>query len=307
MRYLGLLCFLFLSWMSLAQSEQKKMIVVIDAGHGGNDPGNLHQTEGLKDEKELNLAMALKLGGYIEQFLGHSIEVIYTRTTDVFIALEDRVKKANSINAAYFISIHCNASDNREIYGTESHVHNIESKASTDLAHKIQNQFKERAARNSRGVKFTNDRLGTLFVLKESNMPAVLVETGFMTNKEEEKYLNSEYGQDLLMSAVFRAFRDYVHDKHGIEMQTPNQTEEVAINEPVWKIQVMASTGPVALDNPDFLSIGVPVEEIILTNPNSAFNYKYYAGAFADKKDAKEKLKEVKEGIFEDAFLVKFE
>jgi N-acetylmuramoyl-L-alanine amidase len=290
----------------VAQDTEKKMIVVIDAGHGGNDPGNLHQTNGFLDEKDLNLSMALKLGSYIEQFLGHKIEVVYTRTTDVYIALEDRVKKANNIDAAYFISIHCNASDNKAIYGTETHVHLLESTTSNKIAHLIQNQFANRANRHSRGVKFKNDRLGNLLVLKESKMPAVLVETGFMTNVDEEAYLNSDYGQDLLMSAVFRAFRDFVKTKHGIEMQTPNQ-EEIATNQPVWKIQVMASTGPVALDNPDFLSVNAPVEEIVLQNPNSAFNHKYYVGAYVDKKEAKAKLKEVKEGVFKDAFLVKFE
>lgn len=291
---------------TVAQETEQKMIVVIDAGHGGNDPGNLHQTQGFLDEKDLNLSMAMKLGGYIDQYLGHKIHVVYTRTSDTYVSLEDRVKRANELNAAYFISIHCNASDNVEIHGTETHVHLLESKTSNKIAHMIQDQFKNRAARHSRGVKFKNDRLGNLLVLKESNMPAVLVETGFMTHPEEEAYLNSEYGQDLLMSAVFRAFRDFVKETHGIEMQSPNQ-EVVATNEPVWKIQIMASTGPVALDNPDFLGINAPVEEILIQNPNSAFNYKYYVGAYADKKDAKNKLKEIKEGAFKDAFLVKFE
>ncbi|MCB9188000.1 MAG: N-acetylmuramoyl-L-alanine amidase [Flavobacteriales bacterium] len=306
MRKLLILIALFGFFWIHAQDSTAKMIVVIDAGHGGNDPGNLHQTNGLMDEKDLNLAMALKLGGYIEQFLGHRVEVVYTRTEDVYVSLEDRVKKANEIKADYFISIHCNASDNKEIHGAETHIHLMESTTSSKLAHMIQDQFKNRAARVSRGVKLKNDRLYNLFVLKETKMPAVLVETGFMTNTQEEAYLNSEYGQDLLMSAVFRAFRDYVKEAHGVEMQTESQ--QVAVqNEPVWKIQVMASTGPVALDNPDFLSVNAPVEEIVIQNPNSAFNYKYYVGAYADKKEAKAKLKEVKEGVFKDAFLVKFE
>lgn len=282
------------------------MIVVIDAGHGGTDPGNLHQTEGLLDEKDLNLAMALKLGGYIEQFLGHRIDVVYTRTTDEYVSLEDRVKKANDLNAAYFISVHCNASEKSEVCGVETHIHLKESITSSELAHLIQDQLKNRANRPSRGVKLKNDRLYNLYVLKETKMPAVLVETGFMTNVEEEAYLNTEDGQDLLMSAVFRAFRDFMKEKHNIEMQTPNE-EVVEENQPVWKIQIMASTGPVALDNPDFLSVNAPIEEIVIQNPNSAYNHKYYVGAFAEKKDAKAKLKEIKDGIFKDAFLVKFE
>lgn len=306
MKGIVILFILFYSGFLWSQESESKMIVVIDAGHGGNDPGNLHQTPGFLDEKDLNLSMAMKLGGYIEQYLGHKIEVVYTRTSDVYVALEDRVKNANNLQAAYFISIHCNASDNKDIYGTETHVHLLESKTSNKIAHMIQDQFKNRAARHSRGVKFKNDRLQNLLVLKESNMPAVLVETGFMTNKEEEAYLNSEYGQDLLMSAVFRAFRDFVKETHGIEMMTENP-EAVTTNEPVWKIQIMASTGPVALDNPDFLGVNAPVEEIVIQNPNSAFNYKYFVGAYVDKKEAKAKLKEIKDGVFKDAFLVKFE
>jgi N-acetylmuramoyl-L-alanine amidase len=293
--------------LTIFSQGSTKMVIVIDAGHGGKDPGNLHQTKGLLDEKDLNLAMALKVGGYIEQFLGHAIEVVYTRKTDEFISLEDRVKMANSINAAYFISIHCNASDNNSVVGTESHIHTFESTMSNKLAHEIQNQFKERAGRHSRGVKIKNDRLGNLLVLKESKMPAVLVETGFMTNPHEEAYLNSEKGQDIIASAIFRAFRDFVKTHHKIEMQLAEKPNEEVKNEPVWKIQIFASTGPVSLDNPDFLSLGDAVEELILSNTNSAFNYKYYVGAFKTKKDAKDKLKEIRDGVFKDAFLVKFE
>lgn len=306
MRFVFILMILFGFGVIWSQDAEKKMILVIDAGHGGNDPGNLHQTDGFKDEKDLNLSMAMKLGGYIEQYLGHKIEVVYTRTEDEFVSLEDRVKNANDLNADYFISVHCNASADVEINGAETHIHLKESVTSSKLAHMIQDQFKNRAARQSRGVKLKNDRLYNLYVLKETKMPAVLVETGFMTNKQEETYLNTDYGQDLLMSAVFRAFRDFVKEKHGIEMQTETQ-EVAATNEPVWKIQIMASTGPVALDNPDFLGINAPVEEIVIQNPNSAFNYKYYVGAYVDKKEAKAKLKEIKDGIFKDAFLVKFE
>lgn len=293
--------------MVAGAQEDNRMIVLIDAGHGGKDPGNLAQTVGRLDEKDLNLSMALKLGGYIDQFLGHKIKVVYSRDSDVFIPLEDRVKLANDLKASYFISIHCNSSVDKTVFGTETHVHLLESKASNKLAHEIQSQFKERAGRNSRGVKFKNDRLGNLLVLKESNMPAVLVETGFMTNSIEEEYLNTDKGQDILMSAVFRAFRDYVKKKHKIEMRTAEQPDEEIKNEPVWKVQIFASTGPVSLDNPDFTSTGEVVEEIHIQSTNSAFTYKYYVGSFEDKKAAKEMLKQIREGVFKDSFIVKFE
>jgi N-acetylmuramoyl-L-alanine amidase len=137
-------------------------------------------------------------------------------------------------------------------------------------------------------------------------MPAILVETGFMTNKEEEVYLNSEKGQDLIVSAIFRSFRNFVKKNHDISMRTP--MEEAPIEEkPVWKIQIMASTGPIGLSNPDFTSLNKAIEEVKLENPTTPCNYKYYIGSYKDKKDAKQTLKEVRQSAFSDAFLVKFD
>ncbi len=308
-RQLLLFIFIAFSVVHYGQTEKdNKIIVVIDAGHGGKDPGNLNATKGLKKEKELNLIMAKKLGAYIDKYLGHHVKVVYTRTTDVFIPLEERVAKANKLKADYFISIHCNASENPDVYGTETHVHNIKSVTSRELALEIEKQFKNRAGRNSRGLKLKTDRMYNILVLKDSKMPAVLVETGFMTNKKEEAYLNSERGQDLIASAIFRAFRDYVKKKHGIEMRNPGENKDAEEERPVYKIQIMASTGPVSLKNPDFKKIGKPIEEMKVTNAKSPFNYKYYVGSYKDKKEARKLLKEIKQNTnFKDAFIVKFE
>ena len=296
---------LLFTLLVLFGSLQAKITLVIDPGHGGTDPGNLNSTKGLLQEKDLNLAIAKKLGHYVDQFLGHEVDIIYTRTSDKTVELADRVRLANSSNATYFISIHCNSSVKPDVCGTETHIHNLKSQKSRDLAHQVEKQFSTRAARISRGVKQKSDRLGNLYVLRETKMPAVLVETGFMTNTDEEKYLNSDRGQDLTASAIFRAFRDYVKAQHGIQMRTPNDTpKELPV---VWKIQIMASTGPVALANPDFKSIKAEVEEVEITNPTSPYNYKYYVGSFEDKKGAKDLLKEVRSGRFKDAFLVKFD
>jgi len=230
-----LLTFLFITAVLLGHS-QKKITLVIDAGHGGTDPGNLRSDTSLKQEKDLNLSMALQFGEYVDTYLGHEVEIIYTRKTDTFIELIDRIKIANDINADYFISIHCNSSTKPEVFGTETHIHNLNTKKSSELANMVEAQFKNRAGRNSRGVKLKTDRRYNLQVLKDSKMPAVLVETGFMTNSEEEIYLNSEKGQDLIVSAIFRSFRNFVKKNHDISMRTP--TEEVIIEEsqPVWKI-----------------------------------------------------------------------
>lgn len=298
-----LTCSAFVFW----GQEEKKLIVVIDAGHGGSDPGNLNQTKGMKVEKDLNLLISLKLGNYITQYLGHKVDVIYTRKTDVFVGVRDRVIIGNKANADYFISMHCNSAKKPEVFGTETHIHNVQSKVSRELGLEIEKQFKTRAGRNSRGLKLRPDRIRNLMVLKDSKMPAVLVESGFMTNKAEEAYLNSDRGQDLIASAVFRGFRDYVKKKHNIEMRKPGESEPAKEEGPVWKIQIMASTGPVSLENPDFNKIGKPIEEVKITNSTSTFNYKYYVGSFTSKRDAKNLLKEVKQTRFTDAYLVKFE
>jgi len=287
--------------------SQKKLTLVIDPGHGGTDPGNLRSDTSFKQEKDLNLSMALQFGEYVDMYLGHEIEIIYTRQSDTFIELIDRIKVANDLNANYFISIHCNSSTKPDVFGTETHIHNLNTKKSSELANMVEKQFRTRADRHSRGVKLKTDRRYNLQVLKDSKMPAILVETGFMTNKEEEIFLNSEKGQDLIVSAIFRSFRDFVKKNHEISMRTPTEDSIAEERKPVWKIQIMASTGPVGITNPDFTSLNKPIEEVKLENPTTPFNYKYYVGAYADKKIAKQALKEVRQSAFNDAFLVKFE
>lgn len=307
MKYTLILLFILSSISAISSSDapfpKDKVVVIIDAGHGGKDPGNLNSTSGLLQEKDLNLIIAKKLGGYLEEYLPGQVEIIYTRTEDIFIPLEKRVSVANSKKADYFLSIHCNSNEKSHVHGTETHVHNTDSRTSLNLAREIENQFANRAGRTSRGVKLKRDRGYNLMVLKDSKMPAVLVECGFMTNKTEEEYLNSDKGQDLIASAVFRAFRDYIKKQHGIEQKDLTQPEEVT--GPVYKIQVLASQTPVSLDIPDFKAIGIDVEEVKLEG--ATFNYKYYVGSYPSKKEARKELKIVKDSPFKDAFIVRFD
>jgi N-acetylmuramoyl-L-alanine amidase len=225
--------------------------IVIDAGHGGHDPG----THGvISKEKDLALKIALKLGDYIEKNLS-DVEVIYTRDNDTFVELHGRAYMANKNGADLFISIHCNAfPPNPDVKGTETYVMGL-SKASRNLevaklensvifleenyeeqyqgfdpnspeslillsleqtafqenslllAANIENQFKNRVGRHSRGVK-----MAPFWVLWDTSMPSVLVETGYLSNKKEEKDLNDPLLQDYLASAIFRAFRNYKNE-----------------------------------------------------------------------------------------------
>jgi len=228
--------------------EMKKKIkfdtVVIDAGHGGKDPGTIgyHHVE----EKNIALAVALKLGAYIKKYLP-GVKVVYTRDKDEFIPLEERGHIANKAQGDLFISIHCNSSPARSAHGTEIYflgLHHTKdayevmkkensvvklednndkkSQLSEEqlliyelansgymsnaekFAEDIDHQFKDRAHRHSRGIKQAG-----FIVLYYASMPAVLVELGFISNPREEKFLHSKYGQTIMASALFRAVRKY--------------------------------------------------------------------------------------------------
>ncbi len=229
--------------------------VVIDAGHGGHDPG----TVGKKyKEKDIALSIALKVGAYIEANV-KDVAVIYTRKDDTYIPLDMRAEIANKHKADLFISIHVNSMPaNNTTYGTETWVmglHKSESnlevakrensvilldqdykeryegfdpnsaesyilfsltqdayqQGSLKMAGKVENQFKVRVGRNSRGVKQAG-----FVVLYKTAMPSVLVETGFISNKAEEEYLGSEKGQELIASGIYRAFKEYKFEVESI-------------------------------------------------------------------------------------------
>ena len=302
MKYIFLSIFLSFCLMSLGQKE--KIILVIDPGHGGTDPGHLSNDTKHKPEKDLNLDIALKLGKYIEENL-INIDVHYTREDDTYPTLDDRVEFANNLNADYFISVHCNGSPKSNIYGTETHVHNWASTKAVKLANEIEDQFKNRAGRKSRGVKTGNDRGHSVQVLKFTKMTSVLVECGFLTYTSEANYLNSSYGQEIIASALFRAFRGFVQTEHPT-IQFINTEEELSENGVVFKIQIMSSIDPVDLDIKEFKKLNTEVERLKVES-KSIYKYKYFVGKFETKKETKTLLKKVRENGFPDAYVVKLE
>ncbi|NBC01974.1 MAG: N-acetylmuramoyl-L-alanine amidase [Bacteroidetes bacterium] len=218
--------------------------VVIDAGHGGRDPGAVGYN-GIR-EKDVVLATAKQLGQYIEERL-EGVSVIYTRSDDTFIELADRGKLANRAGGKLFISIHANSARAGSARGAETYIlgthrseqarrvmelensvirfeqdtkqyeafdqsdlimqtltHSAYLRNSERLASLIQDQFSERVQRRSRGVKQAG-----FYVLWGASMPAVLVELGFISNPDEARFLASERGQTYMASAIFRAVRDY--------------------------------------------------------------------------------------------------
>ncbi|WP_333638226.1 N-acetylmuramoyl-L-alanine amidase [Tissierella praeacuta] len=188
------------------------MKVFLDAGHGGKDPGALGNN--LK-EKDIALSVTLKVGEILKR---HNIEVIYSRTTDVFLELSERTNLANNTNADIFVSIHCNAAENINAKGVETFSYPNSSKG-TALAKCIQDSIiANKVYTIDRGIKTAN-----FAVLRQSNMPSALVELAFITNVEDSKILRDK--QDELAVSVAKGILNYLGTRY-IESKTGSKEEK---------------------------------------------------------------------------------
>lgn len=293
--------------LSTSLAQKKEITVVIDPGHGGYDPGHYSDNPFLLTEKDLNLKIAMFLGGYIEKYL-QNVKVVYTRTTDVYPTLDERVQKANSINADYFLSIHCNGNDRKMVHGTESHVHSMSLTKSVALAKAIEDQFSQRAGRKSRGVKGEKDLKHSLQVLKYTNMTGVLVECGFLTNEKEAAYLNTTNGQEIIASAIFRGFRSVIVKEYpsiAFIRSTPNNTATpTTSNQTVYAIQIASSKEPIDPKDARFKNLKMEVNRVEL-NTKSAYKYIYTVGNYSSKNDAKSELSQIQSNGYNDAIVIK--
>ncbi len=326
--------------------------IVIDAGHGGHDPGCLGS---FSKEKEVSLKISLLLGKYIEENM-KDVQVIYTRKEDKFVELHERASIANRNKADLFICIHCNSGASPNAIGAETYVMGLHKSKenlavakrenasilmekdyekeyggfdpksdeanimfalyqsafldhSVNFATKVQQQFREKVGRNDRGVK----QAGFL-VLYMTAMPSVLIETGFLTNRNDEKFLASEAGQDQMASAIYRAFKAYKYEVEGIKYIEDNPgvlVSEIPVIKPgssnaepakdiVLKVQFATSTAYVKPLPQNFKGLkNVEVKE-------SAGLFRYMAGEEKDMEGAKKILDEVKAKGYNDAFIVSF-
>lgn len=296
----------FCSFLALSMggvlAQKNQVVVMIDPGHGGKDVGHETSISGHEDEKHLNLKIAKFLGGYIEKYLSN-VKVVYTRTGDQTVSLDNRVDKANSAKVDYFLSIHCNGNDNKNVRGTESHVHSMSAKKSVSLARMIEKQFSSRAGRHSRGVKDKNDLQHSLQVLKFTEMTSVLIECGFITNTREANYLNSTYGQEIIASAIFRAFRGFITKEHpNISFKKVAGSTASSSESGTYAIQIASSKE--WIDDEDARWKKLDVKRIQL-NTTSAYKYIYIVGNYATRSDANAALEGIRQKGFRDAFVTK--
>lgn len=243
---------LFSGFVPYGSGNKALTKVVIDAGHGGKDPG----CHGAKTtEAKIALATALELGGMIKK--NHpDIEVVYTRSTDKFVELYQRAKIANTKSADLFISIHCNSGPSAA-YGTETFTMGMHTDARNLAVAKkenavildedgyeanyegfdpnddaqyilfelIRSEYNNRSISlassiekkfKSTGRKSRGVKQAGLLVLWRTTMPSVLVEIGFLTNPKEETYLNSEANRKKTAKGIYEAFLEY---KKSLEVE----------------------------------------------------------------------------------------
>lgn len=262
-----LLVFILSSLYSTHINAQKKSyVVVIDAGHGGKDPGGV--ANGWK-EKDVALNVTLLLGKELSKI--DDIDVVYTRNKDVFIGLWERGRIANKAKADLFVSIHCNTVVSSKPYGTETFVLGLaSSKQNLEIAKKenavilLEDNYKEKykgydpnspesfvgltlmqeenldksfAIASEVQKNFKNNlkrkdrgvKQNNFVVLHQTYMPSILIELGFLSNKTEGRYLSSSKGQKQLANQIGKAINKYFDQ---IKLNTVVTDEAVVVDIP---------------------------------------------------------------------------
>lgn len=363
---LGLILLLFLvSIVSFGQTEEAIIkTIVLDAGHGGKDPGNLGTRRYKTTEKDVALDVTLLVGKYLNEAFPY-LSVLYTRKDDSYPELIERTQFANKNNADLFVSIHCNANDNKRAHGSDSWVmgphknsanlkiaqkenasilleENYEQKygdfnpnspesylalslrqnahlnESLTLAKNVQDEFRTRVGRVDRGVKQSG-----FYVISFTTMPSILIEMGFLTNPDEEDFLNSKQGKEYMASAIYRAIKKYIASVEGVPIDQlvkieAKQKEEVDANSVSTEVKFESIK-----EEKDTLDINYRVQ-LLVSNEQiellpSNFNgldpisilkaksyYKYYFGRASTYEEAQSLKKEASEKGYGESFVVSF-
>ena len=354
------------------QATNNKFTLVIDAGHGGRDPGAIGR---FSREKNINLSVAKAFGKLVEQHCP-DVKVIYTRKTDVFVPLGRRAEIANNAHADLFVSIHTNAlpgkaigrgaetytlgmaraDENLEVAKRENSVILVEEDyqqryqgfdpkssesyiifelmqdqymaQSVEFAQMVQKEFRTTGGRKDKGVH----QAGFL-VLRETGMPSVLIELGYISTHDEEAFLNSQNGIRKMSQSIYNAFVNYKR-QHTKGQRAEAQPDETAAtenaaesditlltaekqaeeggkpvsapasdaqeeNRPVFKVQLIATTRQIPTGSTRFKGLS-PIDFY-----KEGSYYKYTYGETTDYREAVRMRERVRDD-FEGAFIVAF-
>ncbi len=352
-------------------AQKRNFVLVLDAGHGGRDPGAVGK---ISQEKNITLSVVKRVGALVEQNMP-DVKVVYTRKTDIFVPLEERANIANNHHADMFISVHTNAAKSTSAYGAETYTLGL-AKTQANLAvamaensvmmleddyktryqgfdpssvdsyimfefmmdtyldnsiafaTDVQHQLTTNSNRHDRGV-----RQAGFWVLHRSACPSVLVELGFISNRQEELYMASERGQQELAQSIYNAFLKYkrnydrksgngsspaqrnVSPERNVtpersvvpENSTPSTTSSFPADQlpvaspdlPVYKVQFISS--PTVLKPGSSVLKGVKDASYY----QEGGLYKYTVGAETDFKQANRMKNELRKK-FPDAFVIAF-
>ncbi len=248
-------------------AQNKKFTLVIDAGHGGHDPG---AKRGNSLEKDINLKTSLYFGQLVEDNFD-DVNVVYTRKTDKYLTLQERADIVNNNHADLFVCIHTNAAKAASAYGTETYTLGLaKSKGNLDVAMRensvilLEDDYKSKykgfdpsstesyimfefmqdkyidksidlaSSIQNQFTKYANRsdrgvRQAGFWVLLKSACPSVLIELGFVSNPAEEKYLTSESGQKEMATSIYNAFVNFKrnHDKKSGKLTNPQNYVEI--------------------------------------------------------------------------------
>ena len=326
--------FLFFPTSSSEIYSQERFKIVIDAGHGGKDPGRPNKS-GIK-EKDIVLKIALDLGKKLEN---SGNEVIYTRDKDIFLTLRQRAKIANDVDADLFISIHCNAFHDSSVHGSETFVYGLHvSDANFNVAKKeneiiflddhyqddqqtysptstesligttlMQEEYLDQSillasfVQNNftKNLKIRNRgvKQSGFWVLHNTYMPSILIEAGFMTNPKEGAYLNSKKGQVDISNSIYDAIERY---KKAINYYE-NPVSESNTNDIVtYKVQIAAGKRRLELKSYNFKGLKN------LSRVKDGSFYKYFYSSSNSLIEIRRKKKYARVNGYPNAYIVGF-
>jgi N-acetylmuramoyl-L-alanine amidase len=183
---------------TIAQIPNGRIVVVVDPGHGGPDPGAVG-IGGLR-EKDIVLDISTQVASLLER---QGVQAVLTRSNDVDLDLEPRVQMAEQARATVFVSIHANSIDmsRPDVSGLETYYYN----SGADLARAIHNSVLEGTGINDRGV-----RTARFYVLRRTSMPSVLVEVGFVTGRDDAARLSNPSYRSQMAAAIARGILQYI-------------------------------------------------------------------------------------------------
>ncbi len=332
-------CVLFITFLFFPGSlseiySQERFKIVIDAGHGGKDPGRPNKS-GIK-EKDIVLKIALDLGKKLEN---SGNEVIYTRDKDIFLTLRQRAKIANDVDADLFISIHCNAFHDSSVHGSETFVYGLHvSDANFNVAKKeneiiflddhyqddqetysptstesligttlMQEEYLDQSillasfVQNNftKNLKIRNRgvKQSGFWVLHNTYMPSILIEAGFMTNPKEGDYLNSKKGQVEISNSIYDAIERY---KKAINYSENPLAESNTVDLVTYKVQIAASKRRLELKSYNFKGLKS------LSRVKDGSFYKYFYATSTSLDGIRKKKKFARLNGYPNAYIVGF-